>query len=192
MGRQQSGNFRWQSGVSLIEVLITVLVISIGLLGLAALNLESIRANTDAMKRSQVVWLVESLTEQIHANAQGAYNYLSAPTPPLPPFADGNGQPCAAQPSSHCSATAGLSGSELSECTAFRDALWRAACGTSLGASAAGIVGLPGGQLTLTCRGACQVGDTIQIQAQWNTQFTVENPGSGSLGPSTVTQEIVP
>lgn len=44
---------RQQSGTSLLEVLIAVVILSIGLLGLAGLQVASLRVNQGAMQRSQ-------------------------------------------------------------------------------------------------------------------------------------------
>lgn len=51
---------RAQAGVGLLEVLIAVLVLSFGLLGLAGLQMSSLRNNQSAMERSMAV--VESYT----------------------------------------------------------------------------------------------------------------------------------
>ena len=51
---------RSQAGVGLLEVLIAVLVLSFGLLGLAGLQMSSLRNNQSAMERSMAV--VESYT----------------------------------------------------------------------------------------------------------------------------------
>ncbi len=185
-------NLNRQSGVGMIEIMVTTLVLAIGLVGLAALNLESVRANTDAMKRSQNIWVVDSLVEQMHANPAGARNYLNADDPPLPPFKDDDDTPCAEKPTDHCSDGAELSGNDLDECQQFREALWNAACATSLGAPASGIVGMPGGTLDVQCQmggdGQCDPGDPVQLQAQWTNKVDLDDDDS----VSTITQVIVP
>ncbi|MCB1742831.1 MAG: type IV pilus modification protein PilV [Gammaproteobacteria bacterium] len=59
-----------QSGVTLIEVLIALLVMSIGLLGLAALQTQSLRFNTDSMIRTQATSLANEIIEQMRAAGQ--------------------------------------------------------------------------------------------------------------------------
>lgn len=65
---------RRQRGISLIEVLITVLVLSIGLLGLAGLQLMSLRNSQSAMERSVGLVQSYSIIEAIRADADSAKN----------------------------------------------------------------------------------------------------------------------
>lgn len=61
-----------QQGISLIEVLITVLVLSVGLLGLAGLQLTSLRNNQSAMERSVGIVQSYSIIEAIRADPDSA------------------------------------------------------------------------------------------------------------------------
>lgn len=74
---------RSQRGFTLIEILITVLVLSIGLLGLAGLQATGMRANTGALLRTQATLLAADLGDRIRANptqaAAGAYAATAAP-----------------------------------------------------------------------------------------------------------------
>ncbi|MBX3685361.1 MAG: type IV pilus modification protein PilV [Rhodocyclaceae bacterium] len=67
-----------QSGTTLIEVLVAVVVLSIGLLGIAGLQLSALRNTQGAYERSAAVILANSLAERMAADrAQaiaGAYN----------------------------------------------------------------------------------------------------------------------
>ena len=63
---------RTQRGISLIEVLITVLVLSIGLLGMAGLQLMSLRNSQSAMERSVGVVQSYTIIEAIRADADSA------------------------------------------------------------------------------------------------------------------------
>jgi type IV pilus assembly protein PilV len=62
-------------GFSLVEVLATVLVVTIGLVGLGAMQLQANRSIQDAGNRSQATWLVDDLMNRIRANAVSAANY---------------------------------------------------------------------------------------------------------------------
>lgn len=68
----------FQSGVGLIEVLIAVLVLSIGFLGMAALQARSLSMNTSSMARNVATMDSYSILDAMRAdvvNAQsGAYN----------------------------------------------------------------------------------------------------------------------
>lgn len=61
-----------QSGIAMIEVLVTVVVMAIGLLGMAALQVKSVQATNDASQHSQAIWVLEDLAGKIRANPEGA------------------------------------------------------------------------------------------------------------------------
>lgn len=61
-------------GVTLIEVLIAMLVFSVGLLGAAGLMVVAARSNQAAYLRSQVTFLAQSMAERMQANAIGVWN----------------------------------------------------------------------------------------------------------------------
>ncbi|MDQ8051256.1 type IV pilus modification protein PilV [Luteibacter sp.] len=57
-----------QSGVGLIEILIAVLVMAIGLLGLAALQAAALRNSQSSLERSQAVVLSYAILDSMRAN----------------------------------------------------------------------------------------------------------------------------
>ncbi len=57
-----------QLGTTLIESMIALLVISIGLLGIAALQITSMSQNSSALNHSQAVWLAYNMSDRIRAN----------------------------------------------------------------------------------------------------------------------------
>jgi len=61
-----------QQGIGLIEVLITVLVLSVGLLGLAGLQLRSLQNNQSAMERTVGVVQTYTIIEAIRADPDSA------------------------------------------------------------------------------------------------------------------------
>jgi type IV pilus assembly protein PilV len=69
---------RRAAGMTLIEVLVAVLVLSIGLLGLAGLQTLSLRSNHSAYLRSQATVLAYDIVDRMRANRSnaldGAYN----------------------------------------------------------------------------------------------------------------------
>ncbi|MGZ0020169.1 type IV pilus modification protein PilV [Nitrosomonas sp. wSCUT-2] len=73
------------SGFSLIEVLITILVVSFGLLGMAALILSGARSNNIAHYRSIASKQTEDIADRMRANlagvTAGSYNALTATIP---------------------------------------------------------------------------------------------------------------
>lgn len=68
-----------QRGASLIEVMVAVMVLSIGLLGLAMLQAKSLRLNTDAYLRSQATLITNELIEDMRANPTANYVVASKP-----------------------------------------------------------------------------------------------------------------
>ncbi len=58
-----------QLGVGMIEILITLFILSIGLLGVASLQFISAFSNADAMSRSQAVMVAQQFSERLRANA---------------------------------------------------------------------------------------------------------------------------
>lgn len=63
---------RGERGFTLIEVLIAVLVLSVGLLGLAALQATALRNNQSSLQRSAGVVYTYSIIESMHANVDAA------------------------------------------------------------------------------------------------------------------------
>lgn len=64
-----------QAGINLVEVLVTVVITSIGLLGLSSLQLQANRSTFDSGNRSQALWILEDLTNRIRANAVALDDY---------------------------------------------------------------------------------------------------------------------
>ncbi|AFC86573.1 type IV pilus modification protein PilV [Frateuria aurantia] len=62
-----------QRGVSLIEVLVAVLVFGIGLLGLAALIIVSLRSTQTAYLRTQASVLAQGMSNRMRANPAGVW-----------------------------------------------------------------------------------------------------------------------
>lgn len=58
-------------GFALTEVLVAVLVLSIGILGIAGLQMQSLQSNNDALHRSEALWLAQELVERMRANPAG-------------------------------------------------------------------------------------------------------------------------
>lgn len=67
---------RPQRGFTLVEVLVALLVFSIGLIGLGASMTLAIRSNNVAGQRTQAVFLAESLMDMMRANDQGVWAAL--------------------------------------------------------------------------------------------------------------------
>lgn len=62
-------------GFTLVESLVALVVLSIGMLGIAGLYLESVRSGRTSILRSQAVGLASDLADRIRANRAGALEY---------------------------------------------------------------------------------------------------------------------
>jgi len=63
---------RRQRGVGMIEVLVAVLVLSVGMLGVAGMQLSALRSNQSAYERSVATILASSIAERMAANRASA------------------------------------------------------------------------------------------------------------------------
>jgi len=68
---------RTETGFSLIEVLVAVVILAIGLLGLAKLQATSLKYNHSAYIRSQATLLSYDIIDRIRANKAQATSYLT-------------------------------------------------------------------------------------------------------------------
>jgi len=60
-----------QTGMTLIEILVSLLILSIGLLGMAGLQTVSLRNTQSAYQRTQAAILSTDIVERVRANLQG-------------------------------------------------------------------------------------------------------------------------
>lgn len=71
-----------ERGFSLLEILIALVILSIGLLGLAALQTMSLRMGHDSYQRTQATMLAYDMVDRMRANpvgvANGAYDSVAA------------------------------------------------------------------------------------------------------------------
>ena len=97
-----------QRGLSLIEVLVTLLTVSLALLGTVGLQAYSLRLSQGAQFRIQAVLLVADLVERLEANKAGAVSGFYVQS-------SASSKNCVAQPCSHA------------ELAAYDLAQWRSA-----------------------------------------------------------------
>jgi len=65
-----------QHGFTIIEVMVALVVMSIGLLGISSLYLETLRANRTSQLRGQAIDLVNDIADRIRANRRGRDAYV--------------------------------------------------------------------------------------------------------------------
>ncbi|WP_137887311.1 type IV pilus modification protein PilV [Pseudomonas sp. 2FE] len=85
-------NGKFQQGFSLVEVMVSVLLFSLGLLGMAAMQLTALKANQTASVRSHATFLAYEMADRMRAargDAQaGFYNLGIAAALPCNPSAE--------------------------------------------------------------------------------------------------------
>lgn len=81
-----------QAGFSLLEVLITIVILAFGLLGLAGLQAKTQSYTTESFERAQGILLIQEMANRVSANRANAANYVT--TAPLG-TGDSQGTSCA-------------------------------------------------------------------------------------------------
>jgi type IV pilus modification protein PilV len=141
-------------GMTLVEVLIAALIIGIGLLGVAALQVTALQGASNANFRSRAIDLSGSLADRIRSNLTMLETY--APT--TPPTLN-----CAERPDPYCASVPGVS--EADPCSATQMAefdLWEIRCRVS--------AELPGADLQVNCPDGCAATSPMEITVTWTTQ----------------------
>ncbi|MBS1154211.1 MAG: type pilus modification protein PilV [Proteobacteria bacterium] len=101
---------RNQAGFLMIEVLITIVILALGLLGLAGLQAKIQTSETESFQRTQALLLLQDMVNRISANRLNAASYVTSSTCPL----GTNSDACLGTPiPASCS---GLAGAALDQC----------------------------------------------------------------------------
>ena len=67
-----------QQGAGLLEVLVAVIILSVGLLGIAGMEAASLRNNVSSMNRSNATFLLGSIMDKIRANPGATASYTTS------------------------------------------------------------------------------------------------------------------
>lgn len=174
---------RNHSGFTLIEVLVTVVVVSIGLLGLAGLQINGLRANLSSEARSKATLLASDIIERMRANPLGVANNDYANI-------DTAGIGCNATPDPFCSNTSSAVAASCTptEMAAFDAWVW--ACGMPP-ANADIVQGGVSHQLnqgtgSVVCDTVpCVAGSTYTVTVSWN-ETNLNTGDAATSGVNTV------
>lgn len=71
-------NFHRQRGVGLLEVLVAMLLLSVGVLGFSALQVRAVSATSEGLSRSQAMSSMRMLAEGMRSNPKGLDKYVSS------------------------------------------------------------------------------------------------------------------
>jgi len=117
-----------ERGATLIEVLITIVILTFGLLGVAGLQVRMQLAQAESYHRSHAVLLMQDIVDRVNANRNNALNYVTGAA-----LGTGNAvQDCT-----------GLTGAALDLCE-WNNALLGSAESTAGGQNAGGMIGARG------------------------------------------------
>lgn len=87
-----------QTGYLMIEVLITMFILAIGLLGVVGLQARAEQAETDSYQRTQALILAQDMADRISANRTVAFDTSASPyvVPTSAPLGTGSAKNCSA------------------------------------------------------------------------------------------------
>jgi len=154
--------FQLRRGFTLIEVLVSLFIISTGVLGLAGLQTTALKNTLDQAGKSQLDWLLVEIVERIRANPgadksqlQGTFYVDSCPSAPGPSCSDNSGGAAA----TNCSAD-----------SAGQYHVWEVICGNSesdiIGSATDSLTLI---SLTVACTNSCR---ELSISADWTAAAT--------------------
>jgi type IV pilus assembly protein PilV len=167
---------RASSGLTLIEVLVTMVITSIGLMGLLSLQMQAMKVTQDAGNYSHSIWIFNDLSNRIKVNRSFSSSYANGlvscdkvPKPACSNYFDGTDTITSAP------------------CTGPQLAAWdlyEVACGaprtaiTIKGNPIATLPGTPGApngpRLTVDCAVAgCDDGDQLLLTLTWRARIDV-------------------
>ncbi|MEW8342210.1 MAG: type IV pilus modification protein PilV [Candidatus Thiodiazotropha taylori] len=170
-------------GMTLIEVLVAAVIIGVGLLGVASLQITALQGASNADYRSRATDLTAALADRMRANLFGvdANDYISdvpadCTTPP--------DEICAMTPDD--TSTTGIADCSPAEMATFD--LWEVSCRNGVQTS------LPGGEMIVTCNDndatdadPCSPVSTMVVTITWQVQSDTADPET-----ETVVTSIVP
>lgn len=172
---------RYTCGMTLVEVLIAAVVIAVGLLGIASLQINALQSTANAQNRSKATDVIAALADRVKANPFGIASYTDtipvdacnvAPDAPLASIAR-----CAMSPDGDIGV--------VSQCTPAEMAaydLWETNCYLQST--------IPGAMLEITCPApGCEEMALMTVNISWQAQN--RNPDGSVVTPeNSVTQEV--
>jgi len=170
-------------GTSLIEVLVTIVILAFGLLGVAGLQSKIGVAEMESYQRAQALLALSQITERMSANTAQAVSYVTAGT-----VGTGDAQPA------DCSGIAAGPNRDVCE---WSNAL-KGASEQRSGASAGGMLGARGCitqlQAANPALGVCTAG-LYQVSIAWQGMVATARPalacGTGSYGANDASRRLI-
>ncbi|MEW8693548.1 MAG: type IV pilus modification protein PilV [Candidatus Thiodiazotropha endolucinida] len=172
---------RYAHGMTLIEVLIAAVVIAVGLLGIASLQVNALQGASEAQYRAKAADVIASLANRLQANLGGVASYEDTiPTESCALAADATLstiERCAMSPDGPVGV--------VSQCTQAEMAaydLWEVNCSLQNN--------IPGAQLSITCPApGCATMNPMTVTISWQVQN--RNPDAATAAQNFTTHEVV-
>ena len=184
-----------QKGFNLIEALIALVLLTIGLLGVAAMQITAVRNTQGSYSRTQATTIMNDLAERIYANTPGAASGAYAVTPGSAILRyDSSVSGGCTVPAAQCAME---SSSSVMACTPTQMAaydLYATGCGPA-GAQTL----LTAGSLQSACLdtasgvdAACGVGSRMRITVNWTERGTVvESASAGAMDAANLVPQSI-
>lgn len=67
----------YQSGIGLVEVLVSLIILALSILGFSALQMSSIKATSESVDRAQVLVIMRSFADKVRANSSAINTYVA-------------------------------------------------------------------------------------------------------------------
>ena len=176
----------YSAGSSLIEVMVSALILSFSLLGIGAMQLNVLTGTVDSSYRGKASWIAHNLAESIRSNPEAAlddfYSNISS-----------EANLCSSTPTNQCSDVNSGTISSASLCTPIQQArfdIWESKCGYDATKSSKDMNNLlreenTESSLTIVCTDSyvddeypCSYGSKIEISLSWkgnNGKSTTRN-----------------
>lgn len=176
LARRRQGDRFLQQGTTMLEVLVTIVILAFGMLGLAGLQSKIFVAEMESYQRAQAVLLLNDMVDRINANRSAAATYVLAAGTTL-----GTGD---TQPADCSAAAAGLARDKCEWSNALKGA-----AETSGGTKVGGVIGALGCVTLLQAEnptlGVCTPG-IYQVTVAWQGLNATSAPsatcGQNSFG----------
>lgn len=143
------------AGFSMLEVLVTILILAFGMLGLAGFQIKIQAAEMESYQRAQALVLLNDMTERIAANRVNAASYVASTA-----FGTGDSQPTS------CTALAAGAARDLCEWSNQLKGSGETSNGTKVGAMIGARGCITQLQVANTSAGVCTPG-IYRVQVAW-------------------------
>ena len=139
------------TGFTLIEVLIAMLVLAVGLLGLAGLQATSLSNSQSAYNRSQATQLADDLADRMRANIPGVATYTTGSPAPI----------------ANCLTPTGCTPTQMAQNDLYE---WNLVITTAL-PSGAGTIAVAAGVFTITISWTDKNNNGVPVSTSFQTSF---------------------